>query len=120
LHFVQRLDTEKAPFGCTRALAALSQQRPATDPEPQPEDRELPSLIQQGIATLPPRQKLVCQVFFANFPESSRLESLRRAVSAVTAVDESSTAVHRALHQGLTKLAALLVLHGYRCQALAA
>ena len=76
--------------------------------------REILEGIRNAIRPLPPKQKLVMDVWVSNFPESGSMEFLRRAVSKETGEEETLAAVKRALQEARTKVREWLTERGYQ------
>lgn len=70
--------------------------------------------IRNAIRPLPPRQKLVMEVWVSNYPESESMEFLRRAVSIETDQEETLAAVKRALQEARIKVREWLTERGYQ------
>ncbi|NUQ63855.1 MAG: sigma-70 family RNA polymerase sigma factor [Pirellulales bacterium] len=77
------------------------------------ERNEVLRLICEFICLLPPKQRIVFEVFVDNYPDSAKLSALRDAVAKVTGKDETPTAVRRALEEGRKKIQAMLRAKGY-------
>ncbi len=77
------------------------------------ERREALALIQDAIATLSGRQRLVMQVFVDCYPASARMETLRQEVSRATGQVQTLASVKRALQEARAKARELLQHKGY-------
>jgi DNA-directed RNA polymerase specialized sigma24 family protein len=74
---------------------------------------EIMSLIQSQVGALPPRQRLVLEVFIEHYPERASLAVLRQEVSRRTGKEESLVAVKRALQEGRLRVREFLLREGY-------
>lgn len=77
------------------------------------ERKECMELIRQAIATLPRKQGIVWQTFCDGFPETKRMETLRKAVSEATGEEETLASVKRALQEGRKRVKEMLANKGY-------
>jgi DNA-directed RNA polymerase specialized sigma24 family protein len=74
---------------------------------------EMLQLIEQAVATFPPRQQLVYRTFAAHYPESCNPKLLRREVALASRRVETPVAVKRTLQRVLAKLQCILRRNGY-------
>lgn len=70
--------------------------------------------IRNAIRPLPPKQKLVMEVWVDHYPDSESMEFLRCEVSKVTGVEETLAAVKRALQEARGKVREWLTDRGYQ------
>ena len=68
------------------------------------ERRELLELVQEDVAELPRKQRIVIQAFIDNFPDSRSMEVLRKEVLKLTGREETLASVKRALQEARKKI----------------